>query len=249
MALLVLRSVIQFIPTFQPCILLLDHSSLAFQSYIEHIFSVLTFLLRTSTSDEIRDLLLFIGYDCTQAKGILPTLFYASDFARFLPSFLPLSVQSKTEEFSMLSRSLSSHQNGLSDRSPTEAIHTVSSFLQGMSDISEESFGLAMEVLFGVLKPEQFWKIETLIPLLQVISKTNRYAELATVLFRPRGNAQLLAENLLICLHSIMYFQLPPFEVRSFSMSLILDGCWRRLFASVAFYTTNHLSLPSPSLE
>ena len=160
-----------------------------------------------SYSPKILEVVLSIASTCIQAKGILPPLFYASDFARFLSPYLLKCDLTKTPNLKVLSQSLARHQLGLS------------AFLQGDYSVEEEVFGFAMEELLSEIKPEQFWKNDSLYPLFEAIFKTNRYAELAAVLFRPRGNAPLLAEKLLSCLHSLLFFQFPSCEVSHINMS------------------------------
>ena len=172
-----------------------------------------------SYSPKILEVVLSIASTCIQAKGILPPLFYASDFARFLSHYLLKCDLTKTPNLKVLSQSLARHQLGLSDGLSKRALDIASAFLQGDYSVEEEVFGFAMEELLSEIKPEQFWKNDSLYPLFEAIFKTNRYAELAAVLFRPRGNAPLLAEKLLSCLHSLLFFQFPSCEVSHINMS------------------------------
>ena len=185
------------------------------------------FLLRMPYSPEMVSVISSLVATCIQAKGVLPSLFYASDFAQYFSSYLDKCDPTKTGDIIALCQSQSCSPVDNRGCLSEQALRTACTFLQGDDSINEEAFGQAMEELLNNLKPEQFSVIETLYPLFEAIFRTKRYAQLAAVLFRSHGDAPLLAEKLLSCLHSLLFFQFPSFEVGVFTLSLILDVHWR----------------------
>lgn len=169
-------------------------------------------------SEDSRSRLVYCFYLHSSKRNLTSTLLCIG-FARFLSPYLLKCDLTKTPNLKVLSQSLARHQLGLSDGLSKRALDIASAFLQGDYSVEEEVFGFAMEELLSEIKPEQFWKNDSLYPLFEAIFKTNRYAELAAVLFRPRGNAPLLAEKLLSCLHSLLFFQFPSCEVSHINMS------------------------------